>query len=279
MSLKQLPEIKAFDQLADLPFEQSADQIESYDETVIAADDGGISIYGAIGRDPNGDDNSERRISAALRAIGDKDVVINLNSPGGSYYSGLAIYNLLRQHNAKVTINVIGMAGSAASVIAMAGDEILMATGSSIMVHSASAMAIGNRFDLSEISELLAETDNEMAKLYAARASVELSVAAEWMDRNRGGGKHFYADEAIQIGLADAKLPKAAIKAQDKKSMPAERRIERLLMRGEKLSASDAKALIGEIKIGARDATITERDAGQSVDAMRQLLKTMTEKG
>eukprot|EP00752_Nemacystus_decipiens_P019153 g17209.t1 len=208
----------------------------------------------------------DRRISSALRAIGERDLTVNINSPGGSYYSGLAIYNLLRQHPAKVTVKVLGSAGSAASVIAMAGDEILMATGANIMVHAASALVMGNRFDMSELSELLSRTDEEMAKLYAARAGVQTEIAAGWMDRNQGGGRHFYADEAIKVGLADAKLPKAAVKAEDRKTIPAERRMERALMRGEKLSANDAKALIGEIK------TVTAMaDLSDPVVAVQQL--------
>lgn len=277
MSLRDLPEIRAFDQLAETPTENWRDDVEGYDETIVAADNTDINIYGVIGRDPAGDDNSERRISAALRSIGEKDIRVNLNSPGGSFYSGLSIYNLLRQHNAKVTINVVGMAGSAASVIAMAGDEIMMAEGATIMVHSASAMAIGNRFDLSDITEALTEVDADMARLYAARSGATPDVAAEWMERNRGGGTRFSADDAISKGLADGKLPKSAIRAEDKRSMPVERRIERALMHGKKLSAADAKSLIGELKNGERDAAeLSARDAGPTAETINRLLQTMT---
>ena len=273
MSLCDLPTIKAFDQLAQMPTEQWHGDIEGYDETIIASDNGDIDIYGVIGRYPN----SEMRVSEALREIGPKDVTVNINSPGGSYYTGLVIYNQLRQHKAKVTINVLGVAASAASIIAMSGDEIMLGDGANIMVHCASVLAFGNKFALPDITEVLAEVDAEMAKIYAARAGVEYSIATEWMDRKSGDGKRFYADEAIKLGLADGKLAKSAVRAEEGKTVPVERRAERALMRGEKLSAAEAKAMIGALKFGERDAAHeAERDAGPTADSLSQLIKTMT---
>lgn len=293
MSLRQLPEIKAFDALSglQLQFQPSEDDLSAFDPAIAAAEtvDASISIYGTIGRDPvSGVDNSERRIDAALRAIGRKDVTVNLNSPGGSYFSGLAIYNLLRQHPAKVTVNVLGMAGSAASVIAMAGDEISMADASHIMVHKASALAMGNEYAMAEVIGVLREIDAQMAQLYAVRSGVETDVAAAWMDKNKGGGTRFYADEAIRLKLADRKVPRSAVKADAElsKSHRAETRIERALMRGESLTARDAKALIADLKLvardadrfsqGARDAAHTAtRDAGFAPAAVERLLKSL----
>lgn len=275
MSLRSLPELQAFDALAGLQHEPDA---SAFDETIRAADAASdtISLYGTIGRDPyTGEDNSERRISAALRAIGKKDVTVNLNSPGGSYYSGLAIYNMLRAHDAKVTVNVLGMAGSAASVIAMAGDEIAMGEGAHIMVHCASALVMGNRYDMEPITAALAEVDDAMAGLYAARAGVNKQTAASWMNKDRGQGKRFYADEAIKIGLADKKLPRTAIKAEDPMQMPVERRAERAF-RASGMSASDAKSMVAELKSGARDAAdMTARDAGFDPAVVMRLLETL----
>src|SRR5690606_28928317 len=115
------------------------------------------------GRNPFSDiDNSEKRISAALASIGKRDITVNINSPGGNFFSGLAIYNLLRAHPAKVTVNVLAMAGSAASIIAMAGDEIAMDAGAQIMVHKASGVIVGNEYDARESASLLAQVDAAM---------------------------------------------------------------------------------------------------------------------
>ncbi|MCG8270342.1 tyrosine-type recombinase/integrase [Aquamicrobium sp. NLF2-7] len=171
MSLRKLPEIRAFQHSDLLQFDPPDEAVAEFNAEIRAAKDEGdnvISIYGSIGRDPFSDvDNSERRISAALASIGRRDVIVNINSPGGNFLSGLAIYNLLRAHPARVTINVLAMAGSAASVIAMAGDEIAMADGSFIMVHKASAVVMGNEYDAKDAAELLAEVDAAMAEIYA----------------------------------------------------------------------------------------------------------------
>lgn len=105
MSLRNLPEVQAFQKPDWLNFEPPDQTVEAFDPDVIAAIEGeyaAISIYGQIGIDPlTAVDNSERRVAGALRSIGKRDVAVNINSPGGSFFAGLAIYNLLRAHPAK----------------------------------------------------------------------------------------------------------------------------------------------------------------------------------
>lgn len=286
MSLnRELPEIRAFHKVDALGFDLPAEAVQTFDPSLVAAEDnedGVITIYGYIGLDPmTAVDNTERRISAAIRAIGQRDLTVNLNSPGGNFFNGLAIYNLLRLHRAKVTVNIVGMAGSAASVIAMAGDEIMMGDGTSIMVHNASAIVIGNKFDTQEVSEILADIDDAMAEIYAARAKVEKTVAAAWMDRHRGGGTSFYPTTAIAKGLADGRLDsskvKSAFRAEQQKPVAAERVIERALMAAAGKSANEAKALIAEMKTGTRDAAgDIKRDADADWTAFaRSLTETL----
>jgi ATP-dependent Clp protease, protease subunit len=282
MSLRKLPEVQAFQRPDWLNFEPPDQNVEAFDPAVIsaAADDAmEISIYGQIGIDPlTAVDNSERRVAAALRSIGRRDVTVSINSPGGNFFAGLAIYNLLRAHPAKVTVNVIGMAGSAASVIAMAGDETLMADGSFIMVHNASGVVIGNKFDAKDAADLLAEVDDAMAQIYAARAGVETKVAAAWMDRRRGDGTMFNAASAIENGLADKKLAAGAvkIKADATRSVPRERVMENALVAAANMSPQDAKAFIAELKSGTRDAPVhVTRDADDLKAAIQQLRSTI----
>lgn len=282
MSLRKLPEVQAFQKPDWLNFEPPDLNVEAFDPAVVsaAADDANeISIYGQIGIDPfTAVDNSERRIAAALRSIGKKDVTVSINSPGGSFFSGLAIYNLLRAHPAKVTVNVIGMAGSAASVIAMAGDETLMADGSFIMVHNASGVVIGNKFDAKDAADLLAEIDDAMAQIYAARAGVDAKTAAAWMDRRRGDGTMFNASSAIEQGLADGKLQSSAIKvrADATRSVPRERVMENALISAANMSPQDAKAFIADLKSGTRDAPVNvTRDADDLKAAIEQLRSTL----
>ncbi len=280
MSLKNLPEIGAFTRTDILSFEPDPDAEEKFVPDVVAAqdDEASISIYGVIGRDFFSDvDNTERRIGAALRTIGKKDVTVSINSPGGNFFTGLAIYNLLRAHPAKVTINVISVAGSAASVIAMAGDEILMADGSFIMVHKAAALIDGNEYVAKDAAELLREVDDAMASVYAARANVDKTEALSWMDKGRGKGTWFGTTAAIKNGLADGVLPSNAVRvsADAAKDIPPERLAERALMAQGK-SSSEAKALIATMKSGTRDAAASvTRDADELKAAIEQLRSTI----
>ncbi|MFE3839471.1 head maturation protease, ClpP-related [Pseudogemmobacter sonorensis] len=275
MSLRKLPEIRAFLPGDLIQFEAPDSAVARFDGELQAAGRPGdpvISIYGAIGRDPYGDlDNSERRISAALSSIGERDVTVNINSPGGNFFSGLAIYNLLRAHPAKVVVNVLGMAGSAASIIAMAGDEIAMADGSQIMIHKASGVIVGNTYALAEGMKLLAQVDEVMAEIYTARTGAAAADVVSWMENDRGNGTVFLRDEAIAKGFAETKMTAIPIRvaASAAKNIPAEREVERALMAAHGLSASEAKARVAALKTGARDAAEpATRDAGALVAAL-----------
>src|SRR6185436_2438068 len=121
-----------------------------------ASEESTISVLDPIGVDPwTGEGVTAKRIAAALRSIGaDKDVVVNINSPGGDLFEGMAIYNLLREHQGKVTVKVLGVAASAASIVAMAGDEIQIARAGFLMIHNTWVIAMGNRNDLREIADM-----------------------------------------------------------------------------------------------------------------------------
>ncbi|MBU9420059.1 head maturation protease, ClpP-related [Burkholderia multivorans] len=210
MSLLQLPEIRADHRLGAAQFDVRPDALERWNPDVRAAnadDAAAISIYDSIGDNWEGTGVTAKRISAALRNIGAREVTVNVNSPGGDFFEGVAIYNLLREHKAKVTVNVMGLAASAASVIAMAGDEILMGDGAFLMIHNAWAVAIGNRHDMAAAAATLAPFDAAMAKLYAQRAGISEETAAAMMDKETWIG----ADQAVKDGFATGKLDSAPL--------------------------------------------------------------------
>jgi len=208
MSLRQLPEIRAERRLGAAQFDMRPDALERWEPEVRAAgnDANSISIYDSIGENWEGTGVTAKRISAALRSIGEKDVVVNINSPGGDFFEGVAIYNLLREHRGRVTVQVMGLAASAASVIAMAGDEILMGDGSFLMIHNAWAVAVGNRHDMADAAKLLEPFDAAMASVYAARADITADEAARMMDDETWIG----AAQAVDDGFADGLLDGAA---------------------------------------------------------------------
>lgn len=209
MSLRKLPEIRADAKLRAAQFDVRPDAMEKWQPTVRAADasDASISILETIGADWDGTGVTAKRIGAALRAIGNRDVRVDINSPGGDFFEGVAIYNQLRAHPAKVTVNVMGLAASAASVIAMAGDEIYMGDGAFLMIHNAWAVAIGNRHDLTDAAAMLEPFDAAMAQVYAARAGIDTDAAAALMDAETWLG----AQQAVDDGFADGLLAAGSV--------------------------------------------------------------------
>lgn len=205
MSLIKLPEINA-SAISRVQFDARPDALERWEPDVRSAvsADASISIYDTIGWSWEGDGVTAKRVSAALRAIGERDVIVNINSPGGDFFEGVAIYNLLRAHPHKVTVQVMGLAASAASVIAMAGDEILMGDGAFLMIHNAWAIAIGNRHDMAASAEQLAPFDAAMAEVYAARSGMTSAQTAALMDKETWINASQAVDDGFATGLVEA---------------------------------------------------------------------------
>lgn len=169
------------------------------------SDETTITIYEAIGYDWwTGGGVTAKRINAALRSIGDRDVTVNINSPGGDVFEGIAILNELVMHSGKITVNVVGMAASAASFIAMAGDEINMAKGSYLMIHRAGSGVWGTDQDMEEVAGFLKKVTEGIAEIYAERGKGSAAdyVAAMSVGKNNLG-TWYTAEEAIEEGLAD----------------------------------------------------------------------------
>lgn len=114
---------------------------------------------------------------------------------------------MLREHKAKVTVRVMGLAASAASVIAMAGDEILMGDGAFLMVHNAWAVAIGNRHDMADAAARLAPFDDAMAQVYASRTGLSKAETAVLMDKETWIG----AAQAVEDGFATGLIERSDI--------------------------------------------------------------------
>lgn len=139
------------------------------------------------------------------------DVTVRVNSPGGDVFAGVAIYNMLNEHEGKVTLKVDGIAASIASLIAMAGDKIIMLPGSMMMVHNPWTFAMGNADDLEQVVESLKKTAESMVPIYVARTGQseekvnELLKAETWMTASDAVDFGF-ADEAVEAktSLADA---------------------------------------------------------------------------
>lgn len=203
MSLRKLPEARTFQRPQNFQWDAPSDVLARWAEAPRAAasdDDTTITMFDVIGEDWwSGGGVTAKRISAALRTIGDQDVIVKINSPGGDLIEGIAIYNLLRGHPAKVTVEVLGWAASAASIIAMAGDEIRMGLGTFMMVHNAWGVVVGNRHDMRESAELLDGFDSAIMDIYEARTGLKRAAIEKLMDAETFMGP----SEAVKNGFAD----------------------------------------------------------------------------
>lgn len=166
-----------------------------------------ISIFDYIGDDGEGGGVSDKRVAAALRTVGDRDVDVEINSPGGNYFMGVAIYNLLRRHPKAVNVQILGIAASAASVIAMAGDTIAIAHNAEIMIHEASGVFIGTKSEMAEAVTTLQHIDDSMVSTYAVRSG---RPAEEFAAMIAGKDVYFRGQEAIDAGLADTLMARDA---------------------------------------------------------------------
>lgn len=279
MTLRNLPEIGTFKLPNMFAFELDSVAADRHNGAFRAAEttDATISILDVIGEDEwTGGGVTSKRISAALRAIGPRDVVVDINSPGGDFFEGVAIYNALRMHPHKVTVRVLGLAASAASVIAMAGDEIQIGKAGFLMIHNAWVLAMGNRHDLVEAAQMMEPFDDAMATVYSDRSGVDKADIAVWMDEE----KWFNGEHAVAAGMADGYLPPDAVvedktQAEALQSVRAVRQIDaRLAKTG--MPRTERRALLSEVKGGKHDAApAVTHDADALAAAISQLQATI----
>src|SRR5699024_9980734 len=158
-----------------------------------------ITIYGVIGDSWWSDSFSANDIDKALNEAGDNDIIVNLNSPGGDAFDGISIFNRLKRHSGKITIHVDGWACSAASVIAMAGDEIMMELGSMMMIHEASSIVWGSKTDMRKEADVLDELEEGIIDIYMTKANIKREEVREKVDAETW----FSASTAVELGFAD----------------------------------------------------------------------------
>jgi len=141
-----------------------------------------------------------------LNGLKAKTITLRINSPGGDVFDGVAIYNALKRHPASVHAVVDGLAASSASFITQAGDTVLMAAGSTMMIHEPHGMTMGDAQDHAKMAETLDKMGDTIASFYAGRAGGDEPL---WRSRMRVEC-WYRAQEAVDIGLADGLVGSAA---------------------------------------------------------------------
>lgn len=145
---------------------------------------------------------SAAEVASALAALptGTTDLTLRINSPGGEVFEAVAIMNLLRDHSARITARVDGIAASAASFLAASADELVMGGNTELMIHDAWGIAIGNAEDMRSYGDLLDRTSDNIASVYEKKAG---GGVAQWRDYMKAES-WFTAEEAVAAGLADS---------------------------------------------------------------------------
>ena len=166
-----------------------------------------ITVYGVIGEDWYGEGVTLKRIDAALRAIGERDVTVYINSPGGDMFEGIAIYHRLQEHSHQVTTKVLGMAASAASIVFLAGEKREVASSAFLMIHNCWTWLAGNRHYLRDIADDMEEFDAAMADLYAETSGQPAEDMAELMDDET----YIRGKRAVELGLATGLLSSSEV--------------------------------------------------------------------
>lgn len=159
-----------------------------------------LLIYEDIGEDFwTGTGVTAKSIKQEIDAAGPyTGITVRINSPGGDAFEGVAIYNVLRAQGKPVAVFVDGIAASAASIVAMAGDTRVMGAGAMLMIHNAWGTCIGYADDMRKMGDTLDKVSASIAETYIGRAGITAGKAKELMD----GETWLNASEALDLGLA-----------------------------------------------------------------------------
>ena len=159
-----------------------------------------LILYGSIGSDEYWDNISDKAFKQDIENLGDvENIILHINSPGGSVFSAVAIANTLKNHKAKITANIDGLAASAATIITSACDTVKMPKNALFMVHNPITFAYGNNQDMQKTLEMLNKVKNSIIETYLNKAKTDKETLSELMDNETW----MSAEEAKEYGFVD----------------------------------------------------------------------------
>ncbi len=150
-----------------------------------------------------GDEVTPRTFRDELNG-GKGNITVWINSPGGDCVAAAQIYNMLTEYNGKVTVKIDGMAASAASVIAMAGDTVLMSPVSTMMIHNPSTFAWGDHNDMKKAADMLNEFKEAIINSYEIKTGLSRAKLSRLMEDET----YMNANKAVELGFADGIIEK-----------------------------------------------------------------------
>lgn len=168
-----------------------------------------LELHGTIAEESWFDDDVTPQLFKDELNAGSGDITVWINSPGGDCVAAAQIYNMLTQYKGNVTVKIDGIAASAASVIAMAGNTVLMSPVSMMMIHNPATVAFGDHAEMQKAIDMLAEVKESIINAYVIKTGLSRSKlshlmdAETWMDANK----------AVELGFADDIITRAETKA------------------------------------------------------------------
>ncbi len=162
-------------------------------------DEAEIFIYGDIGEGFWSEGVGAKQFAKDLKALGDvKKITLRINSPGGSVFEGLAIYNQLKAHKAEKEVYIDGLAASIASVIAMSGDKIHMPENAMMMIHDPSGLVMGSAEDMRKMAAALDKIKDGLVTAYRRSGKTDEEIGQMMTDET-----WMSAEEACEMGFCD----------------------------------------------------------------------------
>ena len=164
-----------------------------------------LELSGTIAEDSWFDDDVTPQLFKDELNSGTGDITVWINSPGGDCVAAAQIYNMLSNYKGKVTVKIDGIAASAASVIAMAGDTVLVSPVSMLMIHNPATIAWGDHAEMQKAMDMLSEVKESIINAYVLKTGLSrpklshLMDAETWMDANK----------AVELGFADEIMTRA----------------------------------------------------------------------
>ena len=158
-----------------------------------------LTLSGVIAEESWFDDEVTPKIFRDELMSGEGDITVWINSPGGDCIAAAQIYNMLLEYKGNVTIKIDGIAASAASVVAMAGNKVIMSPVSMLMIHNPMTMAAGDTTEMKKAISMLTEVKESIINAYELNTGMsrdkiaKLMDAETWMDANK----------AVELGFAD----------------------------------------------------------------------------
>lgn len=221
-----------------------------------------INILDPIGYDWWTDSGvTAKSVGNQLKAYAGADIMVNINSPGGDVFEGLAIYNQLREYSGHITVRILGIAASAASFIAMAADEVQIARAGFLMIHNAWTIGAGDRNDMREIADFLEQVDATIADIYHIKSGIDTAELTSQMDKETW----ITGKTAVDTGFADGFLDSDVVEEQTNnhaKERIAAQKLD-IIMAKAGLPRSERRTLLKDLK---STQNATQSDITQNAD-------------